>query len=252
LTDKTTSPSAPTPPPKWVRATQLINQLDGEIRAHLGRNAVPDTNASTGRVGLRILEGPPESLSLLLGDALQNLHSALDHEVYRQATAHMGAGWAGLERCAFPTFDDPGDYAAQRKRLIGGLRSEVQTAIDRFQVCDSDPEPAAAKIRLLNELSRIDRHRLLHLTTLNLEEVDLRGRAPGQQDAQSPLPPPPDDGFIYVDVRMTLAVRFVDGPAAGQNIIHTLNDLTRAVAATVEKLRIVELRPATYSHPGNR
>lgn len=42
---------------------------------------------------------------------------------------------------------------------------------------------------------------------------------------------------------MTLAVRFVDGPAARENIIHTLNDLTIAVGATIEKLRIVELRP---------
>jgi hypothetical protein len=43
------------------------------------------------RVVLRILESPPESLSLLLGDALQNLHSALDHEVHRQSVARMAA-----------------------------------------------------------------------------------------------------------------------------------------------------------------
>jgi hypothetical protein len=48
---------------------------------------------------------------------------------------------------------------------------------------------------------------------------------------------------VYVDVRMTLGVRFLDGPAAGENIVHTLNDLTLAVAATIEKLRVVELRP---------
>jgi hypothetical protein len=227
----------PTPPPKWLRATQLINELDGEIRAYLTRSAVPET--TMGQVRLRILESPPESLSLLLGDALQNLHSALDHEVHRQAAAQKGATWSGLERCAFPTFDDPREYAAQRERLIGGLRPEVQGAIDRFQSCDTDPEPAAAKLRLLNQLSRIDRHRLLHVTALRLENVGLRARAPGRQDPESPLDPPPDDGTSYVDVRMTLGVRFADGPAAGENIIHTLNDLTLAVAATIEKLRVV-------------
>lgn len=133
----------------------------------------------------------------------------------------------------------PGEYAAQRERLIGGLRPEVQGAIDRFQSCDTDPEPAAAKLRLLNQLSRIDRHRLLHVTALRLENVGLRARAPGRQDPESPLDPPPDDGTSYVDVRMTLGVRFADGPAAGENIIHTLNDLTLAVAATIEKLRVV-------------
>jgi hypothetical protein len=242
LVDAVTNGTAPTPPPKWLRATQLINQLDGEIRAYLNRNAVPDTSVS-GQVGFRILEGPPESLSLLLGDALQNLHSALDHEVHRQAAAHMGADWSGLERCAFPTFDDPREYEQQRKRRIGGLRTQVQTAIDRFQVCDPDPEPAAAKLRLLNALSRTDRHRLLHLTALRLEGVSLRPRQPGKPDERSPLPPPPDDGAVYVDVSMALGVRFLDGPAAGENIIHTLNDLTVAVAATIEKLRVVELRP---------
>jgi hypothetical protein len=232
----------PTPPPKWVRATQLIDQLDGEIRGYLDRAAVPDSTTE-GQVVLRILESPPESLSLLLGDALQNLHSALDHEVHRQSVARMGAAWPGLERCAFPTFDDATEYAPQRKRLIGGLSPEVQVAVDRFQTCDPDPEPAAAKLRLLNALSRIDRHRLLHLTALRLEDVGLRQRAPTVEDVQSPLPPPPDDEAVYVDVRMTLGVRFLDGPAAGENIVHTLNDLTLAVAATIEKLRVVELRP---------
>jgi hypothetical protein len=192
---------------------------------------------------VRVLEAPPESLSLLLGEVLQNLHSALDHEMYRQAAAHAGSAWPGLERCGFPTFDDPKDYSRQRKRLIGGLKPEVQTAIDHFQACDSNPEPAAIKLRLLNDLSRIDRHRLLHLTVLSLEDLGLRQRAPGRPDEESPLPPPQDDGAIYLDVRMTLAVRFADGPAAGENIIHTLNDLTLAVAATIEKLRVVELRP---------
>jgi hypothetical protein len=192
---------------------------------------------------VRVLEAPPESLSLLLGEVLHNLRSALDHEVYRQAAAQKGAAWPGLERCAFPTFDDPQEYSQQRKRLIGGLKPEVQTAIDRFQSCDSNPEPAAIKLRLLNDLSRIDRHRLLHLTVLSLEELGLRQRAPGQPDEESPLPPPPDDGAIYLDVRMTLAARFADGPAVGENIIHVLNDLTIAVAATIEKLRVIELRP---------
>lgn len=80
----------PTPPPKWVRATRLIDQLDGEIRGYLDRAAVPDSTTE-GQVVLRILESPPESLSLLLGDALQNLHSALDHEVHRQSVARMAA-----------------------------------------------------------------------------------------------------------------------------------------------------------------
>jgi hypothetical protein len=44
---------------------------------------------------------------------------------------------------------------------------------------------------------------------------------------------------------MSMGVRFLDGLAIGENIIHTLNDRTAAVAATIEKLRVVELRPDT-------
>jgi hypothetical protein len=33
------------------------------------------------------------------------------------------------------------------------------------------------------------------------------------------------------------------GTAAGENIVYTLNDLTIAVPATIENLRVVELRP---------
>jgi len=241
--DAPTEQSRPTPPPKWQRATQLIQQLDGEIRDYLGRSASIETTSVLGQGVLRVLEGPPESLSLLLGDALQNLHSALDHEVHRQAAEHMGATWPGLSRCSFPTYDDAGEYAKHRQRLIGGLKPQVQSAIDCFQVCHPDAEGAASKLLLLNTLSRIDRHRLLHLTALRLEDVSLRPRVPGQRDARSPLPPPPDDGALYVDVSMALGVRFVDGPAAGENIIHTLNDLILAVAATIETLRVVELRP---------
>jgi hypothetical protein len=36
-----------------------------------------------------------------------------------------------------------------------------------------------------------------------------------------------------------------DAPLMPENIVHTLSDLTLAVAATIEKLRVVELRPDT-------
>jgi hypothetical protein len=99
----------------------------------------------------------PVEASLIAGDALQNLRSALDH----LALAMMRKSKANIStQSGFPIFDSAEDYADPKRgaaRKIGGIHDLALQEIDRLKPYKGGNE----KLWFLHRLNNIDKHRLL-------------------------------------------------------------------------------------------
>jgi hypothetical protein len=99
---------------------------------------------------------PPAALSLIIGDALFNLRSALDH--LAQQFYLLGTGsTASARRPAFPIYESVKEYADESPRKVKGMR---QDAVD-FITAAKPYKGGNDALWRLNELNNIDKHRLL-------------------------------------------------------------------------------------------
>jgi hypothetical protein len=105
----------------------------------------------------------PAALSVLIGDCLQDLRSALDHEVYRQAVQLKGPRWPGLEKSQFPIHTDAKSFPSVKANALAGLRREVISVIESLQPFVAPTDFDVQTLQLLNLTARVDRHRLLHV-----------------------------------------------------------------------------------------
>jgi hypothetical protein len=211
------------------------------------------TEAKLGPAGSLTIEmkAIPDRLSAMAGDVLQNLRAALDHEVCRMAAAAKGASWAGLNGCGFPLQRDPVKYAKVRKTLIGPLSDPVKELIDGFQLFCVPLDPEAGHLELLNELARLDRHRLLHLTAMQVTgfEPELVALAEIAGELIGEVTPATTHALR---VRMKMRLAFRDAPAQAAPVGITLLTLATAVRRVLRRLREAEARDSSkaFGHPG--
>lgn len=150
-----------------------INLASSEERSDVGREHVWRIG------GLRPI---PIELSLIVGDCLFNIRSALDHLVW-DLTRPEGS----VPRCEFPLFDDPRRFNERRgdgtpKPLSGlgkisGLTEVQQKIVETLQPYHSiDAEDATLaatcdNLGLLNEIHNSDKHRTLSLACTSVNEM---------------------------------------------------------------------------------
>jgi hypothetical protein len=151
---------------------------------------------------------PPPQWGVLIGECIYNFHSALDQLAYQLAVANQPRGIVpGLiaESSAFPIFNS-GPRFRQRDRRghptrssglykIRGASPGAQAIIERLQPYHRWKEPRARALWQLHELSRVDKHRHLHVTHSSLEasHFELTGSGPiaigGYESFTGPLKP---------------------------------------------------------------
>jgi hypothetical protein len=188
--------------------------------------------------------------SAIIGDCLQTYRSALDHIVNRIALDHRGAT---DDRTEFPVFSDAAKFAGARRKITL-LPPEAQAAIELLQPYHRGEAAAHDPLWHLHELSRIDKHRSLHLVLLRAAPVlYFRGT---ERPLIWYLPP----GFLERDTeiaRFTLesvpwlarlteqdevrlwlnvGVAFRDAPAEGLTVTSVLDQIGDAVTHAVERL----------------
>jgi hypothetical protein len=163
---------------KFRRAQRHLRELHRIIgRYKHGSPYVPTDQSDLQRLrpgalaGLRIRRGPPQSISVSLGDALQDLKSALDHAVYELARIREATP-IQLEDSEFLIAEDPAWYRGNRKRRLGAIGPDALEYVDSLQPhLGLDAEhPHRAVLRTIRQLARIDRHRYIHVARLAIGE----------------------------------------------------------------------------------
>lgn len=94
----------------------------------------------------------PEHWPLLLGDAIQNIRSSLDHSLY---TAARGKG-----RTQFPIFEDPCEFQVIGSRRIAALKPPIRAIVEQAQPFNAIIRaPSSDALAVLADLSNHDKHR---------------------------------------------------------------------------------------------
>jgi hypothetical protein len=185
---------------RLARALRHLQDLEGEFRRYIAaaektieheRHAQIPTQMVTW-----ITADPPgrDPFSLLIGDCLQCMRTALDQLVLELAAAFTSPLPDEIEKASeFPIFgDENGDGIArfERKRSRGpkaglpapgsglakteGMDPKAQGIIEGLQPYHQRQAYTADPLWLIHELNRIDKHRLLHSTATSQASTDLR------------------------------------------------------------------------------
>lgn len=184
----------------------------------------------------------PPDISPIIGDALQNMWSALDHLARELATAHGGPLTdAQAQEVAFPVIWDRARPDVSKRRL-GRLHSSARAAVEGMQPYHLGTRYRDSPIWLLNELARIDRHRSLWAVpspvtgtiTLGGENVDWDPEITYFKGEEHHVAVPIDESLpIQLRVVTRLDLKFLDGPLMGESVPDSIRKLHDALVTDV-------------------
>lgn len=223
------------------RAWQHLQSFDAERGRWLASEPYSftdefDPQTRENVVRIHVSERPPASLALITGDCIHNLRSSLDHLVYELARAHKGnrlsksiAGDSG-----FPIFSTPEGFAGKTaQRMIRGIAPGAKAAIERLQPYRTDSYLNNTLLGTLNELSRIDKHRLPPLTlfwhkgsTLDGHNAIVRTAIEheaglienGAELARYRATPASPEYEMRVDFKFFFDIAFAEAPCKGEQV----------------------------------
>ena len=123
-----------------------------------------------GAIRVERREPIPDQLSILLGEALQNLRAGLDNCLYAVAIIDSGTNPPpGASQLQWPIALSPKEWTANKKRLQH-LSPHLIEALQRIQPFQTE-SPGWNCLRILHDLARIDRHRAAHELAMRAEKV---------------------------------------------------------------------------------
>jgi hypothetical protein len=172
---------------KIERAKEHSDSLQSEVREtfavesnrpRLGIKFEPDSSEYVLFVNQMPQLGPfLDRCSLILGDIVHNLRSALDRLSYRLAELHTGGKLKNTMNVMFPICDSPKDFGDARPRRLGEIDDAHIRIIERFQPYNGidDSESLGICFRplsLLRDLTNIDKHRLPIELTISPQAID--------------------------------------------------------------------------------
>ena len=141
--------------PEWARTSpiSITKEKDNEGRHHT--------------VFVEIVKVPPlKRWSLIAGDCVHNLRSALDSLVYGIAIHETGQNPPPDERALqFPIASSPQKFSDQISR-IKSLNKGVQSEIERVQPYNSPQREIPPVLELLGILDNADKHRILNVAAV--------------------------------------------------------------------------------------
>lgn len=154
---------------KAERALEHLEALDAEwaaFRAEREPHSIEaqfDAKARCHVAVLRVHRDPPPRLSLIFGDLIHNLRSALDHIAWSVARLdHPGEELmksGTRKKILFPITQAPKEFAAHS--LIPFISEQAKTIFEGTQPYNGPIEAERHPLASLNRLSNADKHRLL-------------------------------------------------------------------------------------------
>ena len=150
---------------KLRRAAEHLTMLDEQIDDWLdgAYHYFSELNPQTGEkhIRVRVLNPPPATLRLLIGDCLHNLRSALDNLAYELAVAHHRGPlpYPFFQTSEFPIFKRPMNPDERRKK-IGCIHPRAQVIIRKLQPYQHRVTYWLDPLWQLHQLNNVDKHRL--------------------------------------------------------------------------------------------
>jgi hypothetical protein len=203
----------------------------------------------------------PDDLSLLAGDAIQNLSTALDHLAYQVVCKDTGDAPPNPRGIYFPIADDYDSYEASKTKKLRGAKTATLERFDMLKPYRGGND----NLWQLARLNNIEKHRLLftvgsqaagiHLGQLmsGLLPKDFAPEMASAMQSMNLFLNPADRGFplqpgfeLYIgqadevpnpkqEFRFELVLN-EPGVAEGTNLLDTVNALTTEVERVVQEL----------------
>lgn len=219
----------------WLKIKRTIEHLEAV------KDAIAQDVASYGDSFIREADGketldllePSPIISMLAGEFVYQLRSALDHVAFDLVQMNRGGAilppnWQ--EDCAFPIWCDPLKPGQNPPLPYGtfkrlpGIPIQAHTLIEKVQPYYTRGT-ANTSLRLLNQLSNIDKHRRFALTRTRAKvrhrvvyKSGITGESLDTLDhgAEVPFPDPwENDPVVNVERSITLSIAFDERDALG-------------------------------------
>lgn len=146
-----------------MHSKSLERRINTIRRANIKR-ITTDFDANTGEK-LFLYHGKPRklhsSVSLLIGDAIHNYRSALDHLAWDLVEANHQKP---TTKTSFPIFSDPNAYKQVFDKKTAGMSAQAKAIIDSEQPLNAKNPTRGGLLALLNDLDIIDKHRHIYVT----------------------------------------------------------------------------------------
>lgn len=239
---------------KFERAKSHLEELRAKVNDFVEGESLKvfeEVDAASGDrlYRVKITDNPPPLLAVIVGDALHNLRSALDHLVWQLWIVN---GQTPNRRVEFPIFLRADDYKKGAETRIGGVDPSARDVIEDVQPFKR-PKPEDHDLWKLHELNNQDKHRLLNFFTgaLALEQPLKLGKSGVPFLLQGKTFPPhvfqrledgaeltriPQGVDIRFDFRFDIAFADPDSPARRNQVIPTLDRITQTVDEILSKL----------------
>jgi hypothetical protein len=245
---------------KIERANQHANVLDATIQRWLedrpyGLSLDVDREAGEQVCRIHINRAPPLEWSVVIGEAIHGLRTALDHAVY----ALSGLGGEPPSGTEFPIFKDEPMFRNTNRPgglwKIRGLRDGAREVVESVQPFHHEGgEPEIHLLWVLLQLSNADKHRSLNLMSAFLGQSELSLEANGGvtlKRSKVPASGPVKDGAelarwavavrgegkVQMKGQIAYGVAFDEaGPAKGEPVKSSFDKLGNGVKSIVQML----------------
>lgn len=250
----------------WLKQRRALTHL-GRIKAETENfyKATPPPfelaevlNPTTGSYRLLLVKVTPakKEWSLLIGELIHNLRSSLDHMIWQLAIGNgktpdpfplpRGSKWRNLQ---FPIFLSKPEFDKNTWRIEWALSDKAMRFVERVQPFDAPNHP----LWWLGELSNIDKHRTLTLTSSYLHKVTIHRphgtyvtvhsiRESGfletkTEIAHATLTPPPKNLPRIGGAQILVVFGRGMGPVEGRWVVTTLSQVGTAAEKVLREAR---------------
>lgn len=230
---------------KVRRAREHLVALEEAARAYVQdkesfeHSVVQDGHVASVRI--RLAKPPPDDLSLICGDAVHNLRTALDYLVWQLGIADSGEV---SDKSEFPFVADPGeedhDWKSVAGRALALLNDAHVDQIRRLQpFADHRDDNINTKLAMLDALDNRDKHRLLLVVTAAVTNAEVAATGRFRRFGITPITDGPVEvgyepkggpgGEIALRTLTSLGIAFGTSGGPTMKVLHDLADLVSGV-----------------------
>ncbi len=213
----------------------------------------PQSEHPGGLIYVKGIDAAPLQLSVMLGDALQNLRQSLDHIVWE-----LSIGATDNSRTEFFISDNAKLFRTRGMGRIARVTDDAKAFIDAVQPYyrgDFTDKAHAEPLWILDRLGNVDKHRAIHLLMVKPHGTSIRFITPERVEYWDLTPPniklepgavvgavtqeqldAISKGEVNMNFTMELEIAFADGPAKDRLVREVWAELSAEVDAILTRL----------------